>query len=440
MEHKILNGIRVLDLGVAWGVPLSGRFFADLGAEVIKIESTKRWAAYVRGFMARPTKELISTMGVLGRSYPDQDPGLRGWNRTPANFFFVNKYSSTFDLSHPKGVELFKRLVKVSDVFMENNAQGVMDSLGLGYDALKEFNPKLIYITAPLYGRSGPYCNDVGYGNQAESLSGLTLQRGYRDLGPNSSQFTFWMDDATGRGIIFATLAAIHYRNRTGKGQYIEIAQFENMVGQLGEQILDYTMNGKVPERLGNRDRWAAPCGCYRCKGKDRWVNITVYSDKQWDRFCRALGNPSWTEDERFSNVLSRWENHDELDKHIEKWTLQHDNYEVMEILQGEGVPAGPVMTEKDCFEDPHIKARNFYEEVTHPETGPAPDYGPGTHLYPGIAWKLSKNPGRIYKSPPRLGEDNEYVYKQLIGLSEDEYAELEKKGLIGTEYAEHIG
>ena len=239
--------------------------------------------------------------------------------------------------------------------------------------------------------------------------------------------------------MVFAALAALHYRNRTGKGQFIDMSQHENLIGQLGEVVMDYTMNGRIQKTMGNRDPQAAPCGCYRCKGEDRWVNITVYSDEEWQGFCHALGNPSWTKDVRFSNTLSRWKNQDDLDKYVEKWTLQHDNYEVMEILQKEGVPSAPVMNEKDCFEDPHIKARHFYEMATHPEAGPAPDYGPGTHLYPGVAWKLSKTPGRIYRHPPCLGEHNEYVYKQLIGVSEEEYAELEKEGHIGMDFAEHV-
>jgi len=429
----------VLDLGVAWGVPYAGRLLADLGAEVIKVESIDRWDAYLRGFLARPTKELIQAMGPAGRGYPDEDPGPRPWNRSGTNINFVNKRSMTVSLKKPKGIKIFKRLVKVSDILIENNSVGALDSKGIGYKVLKRVNPKLIYISAPLYGCSGPYRNDIGYGNQPEALSGLTLRRGYPDMSPATTPFTFWMDDVTARSVVFAGLAALHYRNRSGKGQFIDISQYENLVGQLGEAIMDYTMNGRVQKTLGNRDLRAAPCGCYRCKGEDQWANITVYSEEEWQGFCRALGDPSWTKRKRFSDASSRLKNQDELDRYVEEWTLQYDKYKVMEVLQKEGVPAAPVMNERDCVEDPHIKARHFYEMVTHPETGPAPDYGPGTHLYPGIAWKLSKTPGTIYKHPPRLGEDNEYVYKQIIGVSDEEYAELEKEGYIGMDYLEHI-
>jgi len=439
MEQKLLEGIRVIDMGVAWSVPWAGKLFADLGAEVIKVESTQHWYVYVRGPFAKATKENIKIMGTMGRGYVDEDPGPRPWNRMASNVIFSNKFAMTIDLTKPRGVEMFKRLIKVSDVLMENNAVGRMEQLGLSYEELKEVNPKLIYISAPLYGCSGPYSKDLGYGNNAESMAGLALRRGYRDRPPTDTGFTFWMDDSSARGMIFAALAALHHRNKTGKGQFIEISQFENLIGRLGESIMDYTMNGRVEERLGNRDPRAAPCGCYRCKGEDRWANITVFTDQEWQGFCRALGDPSWTKEERFSNPLSRLENQDELDKYVEEWTLKHDNYEVMEILQKEGVPAGPVTDERDIFNDPHIKTRGFLEMVNHPEAGPAPDYGPGSHLYVGVAWKLSKTPGRIYKHAARLGEDNEYVYKQLIGVSDEEYAELEKEGHIGMDYAEHI-
>jgi len=328
---------------------------------------------------------------------------------------------------------MFKRLVKVSDIVMENNAPGAMDGLGISYEALKEVNPKLIYISTPLYGCSGPYCREVGFGMNADGLSTFLLRRGYPDMSPATTPYTYWMDEATGHCVVFAALAALHYRNRTGKGQFIDISQFENLVVQSGEAVMDYIMNGRVQKRLGNRNPRAAPCGCYRCKGEDRWANITVFSDEEWQGFCRALGNPSWTKEARFSNALSRWKNQDELDRHVEEWTLQHDNYEVMEILQKEGVPSGPVMNERDSFEDPHIKARHFYEMVTHPETGPAPDYGPGTHLYPGIAWKLSKTPGRLRTPAPCLGEHNEYVLIELLGMSREEVAQLAKEGIIAT-------
>ena len=195
---------------------------------------------------------------------------------------------------------------------------------------------------------------------------------------------------------------------------------------------MDYTMNRRVQRSLGNRDlHSAAPCGCYRCKGDDRWVTITVGADRQWEGFCRALGNPSWTKEERFGNVLGRHGNQDELDKLIEEWTTRHDHYAVMHMLQKEGVPAGPVMDERDLYNDPHLKERGFHERVTHPEAG--------THLYPGLIWKASKTPNSIRTPACLLGEHNEYVYKKVIGVSDQEYIELEKEGHIGMDFVPGI-
>ena len=194
---------------------------------------------------------------------------------------------------------------------------------------------------------------------------------------------------------------------------------------------MDYTMNQRIQKSLGNRHFSSAPCGCYSCKGDDRWVNIVVSSDKEWESLCQALGDPPWTKEERFSDALSRWKNQGELDKLIEQWTLRHDHYEVMHILQKKGVPAGPVMDQRDAYNDPQLKERGVFEQVTQADCG--------THLYPGMLFKMSKTPCGIRRPPVRLGEHNEYVYKQVLGVSDREYAELEKAGHIGMDFLPEI-
>jgi len=191
---------------------------------------------------------------------------------------------------------------------------------------------------------------------------------------------------------------------------------------------MDYTMNGRVQDTPGNRHPFMAPHGCYRCRGEDRWVAIAVASDEEWQGLCRAMGNPDWTKNERFADSLSRYRNQDELDRLIEEWTSQHDAYAVMFALQREGVATGAVLDDRDAYNDPHLKDRGFFQELTHPDCG--------THLYPGIMWKMSKTPNAIRTPPCCLGEHNEYVYKKLLGVSDEEYAQLDKEGHIGTEPA----
>jgi len=284
-------------------------------------------------------------------------------------------------------------------------------------------------VSLPGFGMSGPYKYYQGFGANVEAVCGLTLLRGYRDLDPTTTSSTFHMDAASGITATFAILSALHFRNRTGKGQFIDFSQAENMIPHIGETILDYTMNGRVQTTLGNRHPSMAPHGCYPCKGEDKWVTIAVASDEEWKGFCRVMGNPPWTQDERFSNILSRWRHQDELDRLISEWTKEQDSYEVMELLQKEGVAAGPVLDDADAYADPHIFARGFFEPIQHREAG--------THIYPGIMWKMPKTPGTIRSAPPCLGEHNDYVYKEVLKMSDEEIARLKEEEHIGDTYLE---
>ena len=193
---------------------------------------------------------------------------------------------------------------------------------------------------------------------------------------------------------------------------------------------MDYSMNARSGSTMGNRHPYALQ-GCYPCAGEDRWVNITLFDDRDWEAFCKAIGNPEWSKDERFSNIISRHSSHDEIDNHISEWTSQHDHYEVMRVLQDAGVAAGAVMDQRDAYNDPHLNERGVFEEVTQEDTG--------THLYPGAPFKMTEPPLKIRRGPVRLGEDNEYVYKTLLEVSDEEYAELEGEGHIGMDYDESV-
>ena len=199
----------------------------------------------------------------------------------------------------------------------------------------------------------------------------------------------------------------------------------------IGEAIMDYSMNKRVQDCMGNRAPGAAPCGCYRCQGEDRWINITVTSDEEWEGLCRAMGEPEWTRQEKFADSLGRDRNQDEMDSLIGQWTEKHNHYDLMFQLQKEGVPAGPIIFEDDAYTDPHLKARDFFEEVTHAECG--------THMYPGYGFRLSRAPNSIRRGPVRLGEDNEYVYKQVLKVSDEEYRQLEEEGYIGMDYLPEV-
>ena len=277
----------------------------------------------------------------------------------------------------------------------------------------------------PAYGSTGPYKDYRALGVHIEGVIGHTLLRGYADMDPSASTPAYVADAAAGTQGAFAVLAALHYRKRTGQGQCIELSQAENAIPFLGQFFMDYSMNGRNSGTIGNRHPFAIQ-GCYRCKGDDRWVNISLFDDRDWEAFCTALGRPGPRE-ARFADQASRYRSHDEIDHRISQWTQEHDHYHVMKVLQEVGVTAGPVMDQRDAYNDPHLRERGIFEQVTQEDSG--------THMYPGVPYKMSETPIGIRRGPVRLGEDNEYVYKTLLEFSDEEYPDLEREGHIGMDF-----
>ncbi len=444
MAKLPLAGIRVVDITVIWAGPYATMFLGDWGAEVIRVESCQHFPLYTRGIMRNPPLEWVQKRVGYGTHKKE------GHNpETAHNTFHIfnaharNKLSMTVNLQKPEGKDIFKRLIAVSDVFVESNSPRVKERLGITWEDLKKVNPGLIMLSLSAFGDTGPYKYYRALGAHQEGFGGHTYARGYAKEDPSTTTTLYHTDEAGGIAGALAVMMALYQKRRTGEGQYIDAAQVEAFIPHLAQGVMDYTMNGRITERVGNRDYHGAVQGCYRCadaRGKwvpgagdepmqeivDTWVNITV-TDNDWPRFCRALGNPEWTAYPKFADHLSRLKNHDELDIHIENWTREHDHYEVMHILQNHGVAAGPVIDEQDAYSDPHLKERGFFEQMTQKDCG--------THLYPGLPFKMSKIPNRLRLPPVRLGEHNEYVYKKILGLSDEEYDSLKKKGHIGTRY-----
>jgi len=395
---------------------------ADMGAEVILIE-----APFARG-INKATLDQMKQMREAGQRFPyyaDGDPGEQPWNRMGLyNDFNRNKLGITLDLGNPRGRDIFKQLVKISDVVLDNYTPRVMQNFGLDYPVLKQVNRRIIMISMPGYGMNGPYRDYPAYGTTLEQHAGFSSVLGYPDTGPYRTQSTY-PDPVASVNAAGAVMLALWHRHRTGKGQYIDLAQIETGTCLLGEVFMDYSMNKRKPQRLGNRHPFMAPHGCYRCRGKNMWVAIAVANDEEWQVFSRTISNPPWTKEERFADQLSRWKNQDELDKLIEEWTIQHNHYEVMHTLQRAGVAAGAVLNVKEMLSDPQLKERKYFIEVAHPQAG--------TRLYPGLALKLSKAPAKLPRPAPCIGEHNEYVLGNLLGLSKDEIARLEDDKIIST-------
>ena len=425
------EGVRVLDMTVVWAGPYCTTLLADLGAEVIRVESIQVFGPPTRGSIARPSKFMIENLPAFMAGMPDRDPSERPWNRYPLfNAHARNKLSMTVDLLRPEGRAIFDRLVEISDVLVENNPTETMTKLGISYDELKEINPGFIMLRMPAYGNIGPYQNHRSLGIHIEGVIGHSLLRGYPDLDAGANTQVYMADAAAGVGGAFAVGCALNHRRRTGEGQLVELSQAENAVPFLGQAFMDFTMNGRSQATLGNRHPTALQ-GVYPCCGDDQWVAITIFDDRDWELFVEAVGAPEWSNSEEFATHDSRRSNHDALDGYIAAWTRGHDHREAMEILQSHGVAAGAVLNQRDAFEDVHLEARGMFEEASQEDVG--------THLYPRAPFKMSQSDVRIRRGPVRLGQDNEYVYKTLLKLSDGEYDELVEAGHIGDEYAPHV-
>ncbi|MXY21676.1 MAG: CoA transferase [Dehalococcoidia bacterium] len=433
MSNRLpLEGVRVLDMTVVWAGPYCTTLLADLGAEVIRVESIQVFGPPTRGSSARPPQFVIENLPPFIGGMPNREGGARPWNRYPLfNAHARNKLSMTVDLLRPEGKEIFNRMVAISDVLVENNPTETMQKLGISYDELKKINPGFIMLRMPAYGNTGPYQNHRSLGIHIEGVIGHSLLRGYTDLDPSANTQVYMADAAAGVGGAFAVACALNHRRRTGEGQLMELSQGENAVPYLGQAFMDYSMNGRSQTTLGNRHPTALQ-GVYPCKGDDRWIAITIFDDRDWELFREAIGNPEWAREPQFATHESRRENQDALDRHISKWTCDQDHREAMSLLQSYGIAAGAVLDQKDAVEDPHLQARAMFEEAFQSDVG--------THMYARAPFKMSESDVRIRRGPVTLGQDNEYVYKTLLKLSDAEYDALVEAGHIGDEYAEHVG
>jgi len=400
-----LEGIRVVDFSQIQAGPQSTLWLGVMGAEVIKIESKQR-----------PDLLRLYARARYGRL----DAGL---NRSPA-FSALNlaKKGCTLNLTQPRAIELVKDLVRVSDVVVENFSSGVMDRLGLDYPSLKEVKQDIIMLSVSGLGRTGPERSYLAYAAVIHAFSGLCSLSGYPG-GPPNLMGVMWSDVLAAQTGAFAVVAALHHRARTGQGQYIDLAMSEATLSVMPEAIMDYTMNRRMHGCEGNRNDIMAPHGCYPCQGEDRWVAIAVANDEEWQAFCQAIGSPTWTKEDRFADQLSRWQNQEELDQLVAEWTRNHTHYQVMEMLQRVGIAAGPSCSVTDLFHDPHLKERGFFIEVNHPEMGKAP--------LVRTPWNVDREAMGKYEPAPLLGEHNDYVFRTLLGMSQEEVDRLVEEKVI---------
>ncbi|MFC1534722.1 CaiB/BaiF CoA transferase family protein [Thermodesulfobacteriota bacterium] len=403
MDKKALENIKVADFCWGGAGPLMTKYLADYGATVIRIESGEK-------------TDFLRTSGP----YKDKIAGI---NRSGFfNFYNANKYSMELRLNLPKAVEVAKKMVLWADVVTESFSPGKMADFGLDYESLKKIRPDVIMLSSSGQGQTGPNARMPIAGNWLVALTGFNWFTGWPDRGP-VQPFGAYNDIIAPRFGVIAILGALRHRQRTGKGQYIDISQLQAGLQFLQPQLLDYTVNGNQGERMGNASPNAAPHGVYPCL-EGRWCAIAIFTDDQWSAFCDVIGDPSWTKETRFETLLDRKRNEEELNAHVSSWTENLTPEEVMYLLQKRGVPAGIVESPKDAYEDQQTNHRNYYWHLEHPEMG--------TYPHVGQTAILSKSPAKGERPSPCLGEHTEWVCRELLKMTDEEFIELVNEGVFG--------
>jgi crotonobetainyl-CoA:carnitine CoA-transferase CaiB-like acyl-CoA transferase len=391
-----LKGLKVLDFTWIYAGPASTRYLADYGATLIRIESTKRIDA-------------VRTVGP----YKDGHAGIeRSALHCNLN---MGKYGLSLNLSTPAAREIAMRLVQWADVVIENFSPKAMRAWGMDYESLRKIKPDLIMLSTCLNGQTGPQAMLAGYGTMGASLAGFGEITGWPDRSPDAP-YGAYTDVTAPKFIVSALLAAVDYKRRTGQGQYIDLSQVEGPIHLLGRAVLDYTVNGCVQTRMGNALRDYAPSGVYPCVGNDRWVAMAAPSDEIWRALCEA-SREGWAEDRRFATAIARLENCAALDEAIAAWTAGFEPSALEELLQGVGVPVHRLSTSADTFSDPQLEARGHIINLNHPRLGPVP--------VETSRMRFSRTPATAAWPGPEMGQHNNYVLRELLGLSDEEISEL---------------
>jgi benzylsuccinate CoA-transferase BbsF subunit len=402
MQSLPLEGIRILDFTQMWAGPHTTEWLSVMGAEVIKVETNLR-IDYMRTVGAPP--QLAGTGPNVGSCF-----ATLGWG----------KKSITLNMNTLRAQELAKKLIKLCDVVTENFGGSILDRWGLSYEEMKKIKPDIIYYAGSGYGRSGPHKERPAYAEIVDAFTGATFANGYPGEEPCVVGVSPWTDGGQAIHGAVAVLTAIYHHMNTGEGQYIDAAMIEGNSNFLGEMVMGYIINQRVGERCGNQDAIMAPHGCYPCKNthdEDEWIVIAVSGQKEWKTLCRLMGNPAWSRNAEFADELSRWKNQVQVDKQLGEWTRKSGAYELAARLQKAGIAAFPSLSTKQLTHDKHMAEREFFVETEHPVLGKA--------LLTGLPIRFSDSPKGNYRCAPLLGQHNEYVFHQILGLSKEEIQKL---------------
>jgi len=400
-----LEGIRVLTLEQVHALPWGTAFLADLGAQVIRIES------------------LDHLQDRKSGPFPNGKSGPEWWNEggNLAYFGVRNKQSLCLEVTRPEGKEVFLKLVKNCDIVTDNFRPGTMRRFGFDHETLAAINPRIITLSSTAYGYTGPWRSAGSRARTVDASCGMSSLTGYEG-GPSVRASNNYMDHSTGNNVAFALMLALYRRERTGKGMRIDLTMQETGVSCIGPAILE-AQRGITRPRLGCSHLWKAPHNVYACAGRDRWIAIAVASDGEWAALKQAMGNPSWSQETRYDTVRERWQNRHELDRKIAEWTAPQDDKELLRSLQAQGVRAGAALTGADLVLDPHLRQRGFIQEIER--AGGRRAFAGRPFRIPGVSMAI--------RHVPTLGEHNESVLREVAGLSQEEIRALAAEGVISN-------
>ena len=403
-DAGLLDGCRVLDFGWVLAGAVPGMILADLGADVIKVETRQRMD-YMR--LGRP---------IIGDAPdPEQNPMFHNVNR--------GKRSITLNTARPEAVALARRLAAQCDIVIENFSPGVMTRLGLDYATLSQDHPRLIMASITSNGQTGPLRDLRAYAPSIGALSGLDSTLGYESDGRPLGLKHAYADLCGALHAVFAIAAALRQRRRTGRGQYIDVSMLRATVATMGAGLMEYELTGRTPQPRGNYDPVMAPYGNYPGQGDDAWVSIAVRTEAEWQGLIDAMDRPEWAAAPPFASRYARLQHRHELDAHLSEWTRQRTPWAITELLQANGVAAFPVLNAEQRLFNPHFQERGLYAEIEHPALGAEPVFN--------LMWHLSRTPPRIRRHAPLLGEHNREVIGGLLGMDDAELARLEREQVI---------
>ena len=430
MSQLPLSGVRICDFTAVWAGQTATMYLADMGAECIKVENPYIWNPMTRAASPRINAMIAPMLPPWIAGHPPE-PGPRPWNNSPAFIQVLrNKKSFTVDSRRPEGLAVVQQLIRISDIVAENLALGTLDKLGLDDAAIRALRPDAIILHMPAFGRTGAYTQGRGYGSHIDGVAGSTVLRGYRDTAPADNVSIFAGDYWGGMHGAFALMAALRHRRRTGQGQVIEMAQVESSAHMFPQAALDAAWNGRAHGSVGNRSiEGFVPNGVFPTNVPDSWLAISCRTDAEWEALVSFMGRPGWATRPDFASASGRAAAEDEIEERVAEWTANRDRESTFHDLQAAGITAGPVLNAQEAALDPHLAASGAWKRL------------PATEDYPEVDWlrpayRFSKSDVDLRQAPCLFGEHNDYVYREVLGMDDENVEALRAAGHSADTFA----